>query len=48
MIQHHNWSLTELDNMIPFERHIYVDMLQEWIASENARIEQENAKMRQK
>ena len=42
MIQHHNWSLTDLENMIPFERHIYVDMLQEWIKEENARINREN------
>ena len=42
MIQHHRWSLTELDNMIPFERVIYIEMLQQWIAEENARIEREN------
>lgn len=42
MIQHHNWSLTELDNMIPFERAIYVEMLQAWIKEENERIEQQN------
>ena len=42
MIQHHQWSLTELDNMIPFERALYIEMLQEWIKEENARIEREN------
>tara|TARA_Y100000004_G_C8710997_1_gene325895 strand:+ start:171 stop:314 length:144 start_codon:yes stop_codon:yes gene_type:complete len=42
MIQHHKWSLTELDNMIPFERAIYVEMLQTWIKEENERIEQQN------
>tara|TARA_B100000424_G_C22863318_1_gene459983 strand:+ start:652 stop:795 length:144 start_codon:yes stop_codon:yes gene_type:complete len=41
MIQHHKWSLTELDNMIPFERQIYVEMLSNWIESENERIEEE-------
>ena len=46
MIQHHNWSLTELDNMIPFERAIYVEMLQAWIKEENARIEAQNKKMK--
>ena len=45
MIQHHNWSLTEIDNMIPFERAIYVEMLQAWIKEENARIESQNKKM---
>ena len=42
MIQHHNWSLTELDNMLPFERAIYVEMLQIWIKEENERIEEQN------
>ena len=46
MIQHHNWSLTEIDNMIPFERAIYVEMLQQWIKEENARIESQNKKMK--
>ena len=46
MIQHHNWSLTELENMIPFERAIYVDMLGAWIKEENARIERQNKKIK--
>tara|TARA_Y100000310_G_C20388785_1_gene671750 strand:+ start:411 stop:548 length:138 start_codon:yes stop_codon:yes gene_type:complete len=44
MIQHHKWSLTELDNMIPFERSIYVEMLSTWIKEENDRIEKQNKK----
>ena len=28
-MQHHKYSLTELDNMMPWEREIYVDMLVE-------------------
>tara|TARA_B100001750_G_C15467806_1_gene578061 strand:+ start:231 stop:374 length:144 start_codon:yes stop_codon:yes gene_type:complete len=46
MIQHHKWSLTELDNMIPFERQIYVLLLQQWIKDENERVKQENQKRR--
>ena len=42
MIQHHKWSLTELDNMIPFERVLYSEMLSNWIKEENERIEQQN------
>jgi|TARA_B100001964_G_C14069041_1_gene525021 hypothetical protein len=26
-MQHHKYSLEELNNMIPFERHIYIDLL---------------------
>ena len=42
MIQHHKWSLTELDNMIPFERQIYIDLLMSHIEEENERMEQQN------
>jgi len=35
LIQHHKYSLTELENMIPWEREIYVGMLQQYIEEEN-------------
>ena len=41
MMQHHKYSLTELDNMIPFEREIYVNLLMQYIEEENERIKQE-------
>ena len=34
-MQHHNYSLDELDNMMPWEREIYVQMLIEYIKEEN-------------
>jgi hypothetical protein len=43
MMQHHKYSLTELDNMIPWERQIYVGMLQSYIKEENERVKQRNA-----
>ena len=46
MIQHHDWSLTELENMIPYERAIYVMLLQEWIKEENERTAEANRKMK--
>jgi len=46
MIQHHGWSLTELENMLPYERIIYVSLLQNWIKEENERIRAENSKMK--
>ena len=46
MIQHHKYSLTELENMMPWEREIYIGLLMQWIKEENERIEKENAKMR--
>ena len=38
LMQHHKYSLTELDNMIPFEREIYVQLLINHIKAENDRL----------
>tara|TARA_X000000950_G_scaffold22584_1_gene24209 strand:- start:96 stop:233 length:138 start_codon:yes stop_codon:yes gene_type:complete len=42
MMQHHKYSLTELENMMPWEREIYVNLLLQYIEEENERIKQEN------
>jgi len=42
MMQHHKYSLTELDNMIPWERQIYVQMLISYIEQENEKIKNLN------
>jgi len=44
MMQHHKYSLTELDNMMPFEREIYIALLTEYVKKENERIEEQNRK----
>lgn len=31
LIQHHKYSLTEIENMIPFEREIYVTLLKNYL-----------------
>ena len=41
MMQHHKYSLTELENMMPWEREIYVNLLSDWIEEENERIKKE-------
>jgi len=43
-MQHHKYSLTELEDMIPWERHVYLGLLEKHIKEENERIEKENAK----
>ena len=45
-MQHHGYSLTELDNMIPWEREIYVALLQQFIKEENERTEKMNNKIK--
>jgi hypothetical protein len=42
MVQHHKWSLTEIEDMLPYERDIYMNMLTNWIREENERIKQQN------
>ncbi len=42
MMQHHKYSLTEIENMIPWERDIYVGLLTQWLEDEKKRIEQQN------
>jgi hypothetical protein len=35
MVQHHKYSLTELENMVPWEREIYVGLLIKHVQEEN-------------
>lgn len=42
MMQHHNYSLTEIENMIPWEKDIYTALLVQFVAEENDRIKQQN------
>ena len=39
-MQHHKYSLTELENMIPWEREVYVSLLQQYIEEENLKAQQ--------
>ena len=41
-MQHHNYSLSDLENMLPWEREIYVDMLITYIKEENQKEKTEN------
>ena len=36
-MQRYNWSLTELDNMMPWEREVYLNLLDQHITAENER-----------
>ena len=48
LMQHHKYSLTELENMLPWEREIYVGLVVKHVEEENKRIEEEQRKMRAK
>lgn len=38
-MQYHKYSLEELENMIPFEREIYVEMLRQHLEEEKQRLQ---------
>jgi hypothetical protein len=42
-MQHHNYSLSDLESMMPWEREIYVDMLVTFINEENEKQKQREA-----
>jgi hypothetical protein len=37
-MQHHSYSLTELEEMLPWEREIYVSLLIDYIKKENEKL----------
>ncbi len=40
LMQHHKYSLTELENMMPWEKDIYVILLQQYIEEEELKNQQ--------
>ena len=41
LAQHHKYSLAEIENLIPFERDIYVQLLQDHLEEEQQQYEQQ-------
>lgn len=39
LMQYHKYSLTELEDMIPFEREVYIHMLVQYLEEEKQRLE---------
>ena len=46
LMQHHKYSLSELENMMPWEREVYVAMLIDYVKQQNEKLKllQQNAK----
>jgi len=40
----HNFGLDELDNMMPWEREIYVNLLQEHVKEQNEKIKKQQSR----
>ena len=43
LMQHHKYSLTEIENMMPWERDIYLGLLNQYIEEENLKAQQRQA-----
>ena len=41
-MQHHKYSLSELEDMLPWEREVYVSLLVNYLKEEKERREQQN------
>ena len=41
LVQHHKYSLAEIEDLIPWEREIYIILLKNWIEEEEQRIAQQ-------
>jgi len=42
LMQYHKYSLTEIENMIPWEREIYVNLLRNYLETEKLKNQQEH------
>jgi hypothetical protein len=45
-MQHHKYSLTELDNLMPWERQVYIDLLMNHLEEENEKIKEQQRNRR--
>jgi hypothetical protein len=41
LIHHHKWNLGEIDGMMPWEKHIYVELLNNWIKEQDDNAKQQ-------
>lgn len=43
LMQYHRYSLTDIEQMIPFEREVYVTMLLQYLEEEKQRLEKRSS-----
>lgn len=48
MVQHHKWSFSDLENMMPWERYVYVELLQQWLIEEEKKAKDRENEMKAK
>ena len=42
LMQHHKYSLTEIENMSPWEKDVYITLLEQYIEEENLKNKQQS------
>jgi hypothetical protein len=45
-MQHHHWSISELENMMPWERYIYIDLLEAFLIEQEKLAKQREQEMK--
>lgn len=40
-MQHHNYSLHDIENLMPWERHVYVTLLLQYLKEQQAEMEKQ-------
>ena len=46
LMQHHKWSISEMESMMPWERYAYIEMLQAFLIEEEKKAQQRELEMR--
>ena len=41
---HHGYTFTELNEMLPWERNIYVELVSKWVKEEQIRLDKKNGR----
>ena len=46
LMNHHKWSISEIEDMMPWERQVYLDLLQDWIKQKEQEIKEQEMQLK--
>jgi len=46
LVQHHRWSYSDLENMMPWERYVYIELLQEFLKEEEQKAKEREMELK--
>lgn len=46
LMNHHKWSIAETEDMMPWERQVYLDLLQDWIKQKEQEIKEQEMQLK--